>query len=74
MSVDTIELLRTIKKAIRWGVAPRLMASDLYDLPKLQKGTVTTTVMLTTGTDTGTVVMRRPVKLESIARSFSVEG
>jgi hypothetical protein len=67
-----------MKKAIRWGVAPRLMASDLYDLPKLQTGTVTgmvtTTVMLTTGTRTGTVVMSEFVKLESIARSFSVKG
>jgi hypothetical protein len=51
------------------------MASDLYDLPKLQTGTVTTTViMLTTGTGTGRVVMSGPVKLESIARNFSVEG
>ena len=48
------------------------MASDLYDLPKLQTGTGITTVMLTT--DTGRVVMSRTVKLESIARTFSVEG
>jgi hypothetical protein len=48
------------------------MASDLYDLPKLQTGTVTTTVILTTDTGTGRVVMNGPVKLESIARSFSV--
>jgi hypothetical protein len=54
------------------------MASDLYDLPKLQTGTVTgmvtTTVMLTTGTGTGTVVMSGLVKLESIAGTFSVKG
>ncbi len=54
------------------------MASDLYDLPKLQKGTVTTDGNYDRNADyrseTGTVVMSRPVKLESIARSFSVEG
>jgi hypothetical protein len=48
------------------------MASDLFDCPKLQTGTVTTTPIITT--TTGRVVVIRPVKLLSIARNPSLKA
>ena len=56
------------KKGHQGGFAP-LMASDSFELPKLQTGPVTTTRIIPA---TGTVGEIRLVKLESIARSSSV--
>jgi hypothetical protein len=54
------------------GYSPPLTASDLFDCPKLQTGTITTTriIIMTTGR----VAVIRPVKLLSIARTFSLGG
>jgi hypothetical protein len=47
------------------------MASDLFDCPKLQTGTVTTTPIIIM-TTTGRVAVIRPVELLSIARNSSL--